>query len=237
MLLVIENLTVYYGVINALQNLSMEVAEGEVVALLGANGAGKTTALSAISNLVPKRSGKIVFGGENISEKPAHKIAEMGIGHVPEGRHVFADLTVKENLIMGGYTLKKRSQMEQGIERAVNLFPRLKERINQVAGTLSGGEQQMLAMARGMMSNPRMLLLDEPSMGLAPLIVEEVFEYIREINRQGTSVLLVEQNAEMAFTITKRAYVLETGRIVASGTTEVLANSAEIQAAYLGKTR
>ena len=235
MLLTVENLNVHYGVIHALQGISIEVEEGEIVALLGANGAGKTTALSSISNLVPKSSGQVIFQGVDITKVAAHKIVEMGIGHVPEGRHVFSDLTVMENLIMGGYT-KMRSDNEKGIERSFSLFPRLRERSDQIAGTLSGGEQQMLVMARGLMSSPRMLLLDEPSMGLAPLIVEEVFMNIQLINDQGTSILLVEQNAEMALSISHRGYVLETGRIVASGSAKLLAESREVQAAYLGRS-
>lgn len=233
MLLDVKELNVHYGVIHALQGVSMEVEEGEIVALLGANGAGKTTALSSISNLVPKTSGRVFFQGMDITNQAAHTIVEMGLGHVPEGRHVFSDLTVKENLIMGGYT-RKRTDIERGIERSFTLFPRLRERSEQIAGTLSGGEQQMLVMARGLMSQPRMLLLDEPSMGLAPLIVEEVFKNIQLINDQGTSILLVEQNAEMALSIAHRAYVLETGKIVASGLARDLSESQEIQAVYLG---
>ena len=234
MLLDVKELNVHYGVIHALQGVSMEVEEGEIVALLGANGAGKTTALSSISNLVPKTSGRVFFQGMDITNQAAHTIVEMGLGHVPEGRHVFSDLTVKENLIMGGYT-RKRTDIERGIERSFTLFPRLRERSEQIAGTLSGGEQQMLVMARGLMSHPRMLLLDEPSMGLAPLIVEEVFKNIQLINDQGTSILLVEQNAEMALSIAHRAYVLETGKIVASGLARDLSESQEIQAVYLGR--
>lgn len=233
MLLNVKELNVHYGVIHALQGVSMEVEEGEIVALLGANGAGKTTTLSSISNLVPKTSGRVFFQGMDITNQAAHTIVEMGLGHVPEGRHVFSDLTVKENLIMGGYT-RKRTDIERGIERSFTLFPRLRERSEQIAGTLSGGEQQMLVMARGLMSHPRMLLLDEPSMGLAPLIVEEVFKNIQLINDQGTSILLVEQNAEMALSIAHRAYVLETGKIVASGLARDLSESQEIQAVYLG---
>jgi branched-chain amino acid transport system ATP-binding protein len=234
MLLDVKELNVHYGVIHALQGVSMEVEEGEIVALLGANGAGKTTTLSSISNLVPKTSGRVFFQGMDITNQAAHTIVEMGLGHVPEGRHVFSDLTVKENLIMGGYT-RKRTDIERGIERSFTLFPRLRERSEQIAGTLSGGEQQMLVMARGLMSHPRMLLLDEPSMGLAPLIVEEVFKNIQLINDQGTSILLVEQNAEMALSIAHRAYVLETGKIVASGLARDLSESQEIQAVYLGR--
>ncbi|MFA5621162.1 MAG: ABC transporter ATP-binding protein [Thermovirgaceae bacterium] len=230
----VKELNVHYGVIHALQGVSMEVEEGEIVALLGANGAGKTTTLSSISNLVPKTSGRVFFQGMDITNQAAHTIVEMGLGHVPEGRHVFSDLTVKENLIMGGYT-RKRTDIERGIERSFTLFPRLRERSEQIAGTLSGGEQQMLVMARGLMSHPRMLLLDEPSMGLAPLIVEEVFKNIQLINDQGTSILLVEQNAEMALSIAHRAYVLETGKIVASGLARDLSESQEIQAVYLGR--
>ena len=234
MLLDVNELNVHYGVIHALQGVSMEVEEGEIVALLGANGAGKTTTLSSISNLVPKTSGRVFFQGMDITNQAAHTIVEMGLGHVPEGRHVFSDLTVKENLIMGGYT-RKRSDIERGIERSFTLFPRLRERSEQIAGTLSGGEQQMLVMARGLMSHPRMLLLDEPSMGLAPFIVDEVFKNIQLIIDQGTSILLVEQNAEMALSIAHRAYVLETGKIVASGLARDLSESQEIQAVYLGR--
>jgi branched-chain amino acid transport system ATP-binding protein len=233
MILTVENLNVHYGVIHALRGIDLEVGEGEIVALLGANGAGKTTTLSSISNLVPKTSGRVMFKGTDITREAAHRTVEMGIGHVPEGRHVFSDLTVTENLIMGGY-IKKRSEIAEGIEAAFAMFPRLKERRGQVAGTLSGGEQQMLVMARGLMSRPGLLLLDEPSMGLAPLIVEEVFMNIQLINDRGTSILLVEQNAEMALSVAHRAYVLETGRIATSGTAASLAASPEVQAAYLG---
>ncbi|HON34358.1 MAG TPA: ABC transporter ATP-binding protein [Synergistales bacterium] len=233
MILTVENLNVHYGVIHALRGIDLEVGEGEIVALLGANGAGKTTTLSSISNLVPKTSGRVMFKGTDITREAAHRTVEMGIGHVPEGRHVFSDLTVTENLIMGGY-IKKRPEIAEGIEAAFAMFPRLKERRGQVAGTLSGGEQQMLVMARGLMSRPGLLLLDEPSMGLAPLIVEEVFMNIQLINDRGTSILLVEQNAEMALSVAHRAYVLETGRIATSGTAASLAASPEVQAAYLG---
>ena len=233
MILTVENLNVHYGVIHALRGIDLEVGEGEIVALLGANGAGKTTTMSSISNLVPKTSGRVMFKGTDITREAAHRTVEMGIGHVPEGRHVFSDLTVTENLIMGGY-IKKRPEIAEGIEAAFAMFPRLKERRGQVAGTLSGGEQQMLVMARGLMSRPGLLLLDEPSMGLAPLIVEEVFMNIQLINDRGTSILLVEQNAEMALSVAHRAYVLETGRIATSGTAASLAASPEVQAAYLG---
>lgn len=235
MLLRVENLNVHYGVIHALRGIDLEVAEGEIVALLGANGAGKTTTLSSISNLVSKSSGLVTFRGSDITREAAHRTVKMGIGHVPEGRHVFSDLTVTENLIMGGYIMK-RHDIAKGIEMSFSMFPRLSERKDQIAGTLSGGEQQMLVMARGLMSGPRLLLLDEPSMGLAPLIVEEVFMNIQLINKKGTSILLVEQNAEMALSIAHRAYVLETGRIVASGTAKSLASSQEVQAAYLGRS-
>lgn len=233
-MLKIQNLDVYYGAIHALDNMSIEVNEGEIVTLIGANGAGKSTTLKTISGLLRARSGDIVFEGRSISKTPPHKIVEMGISHVPEGRRVFAPLTVLENLEMGAYTRKDRQGIEKAFNRVFERFPRLAERKHQRAGTLSGGEQQMLAIGRALMAKPRVLLMDEPSMGLAPLLVKEIFGIIEEINREGVTVLLVEQNAHMALSIANRAYVLETGRIVMSGTTEELANNADIQKAYLG---
>lgn len=230
----VENLNIFYGIIHAVHDVSIEIAEGEIVTLLGANGAGKTSTLLGISNIIPKNSGKIQFAGEDISGTQAHRIVGKGLGHVPEGRHVFSELTVMENLEMGAYTQKSGSNINEDIEKVFGLFPRLQERKKQVAGTLSGGEQQMLVMARGLMSRPKLLLLDEPSMGLAPVIVEEVFDTIVRINRQGTSIFLVEQNTEMALSIAHRGYVLETGRVVLSGLSAELAENDRVQEAYLG---
>ncbi len=236
MLFTVKDLNVYYGVIHAVQGISFNIEAGEIVALLGANGAGKTSTLSAISNIIPIHSGSVIFKNKEISSVPAHKIVESGIGHVPEGRHVFSDLTVRENLVMGAYTRKNGSEIEEDMEKAFSLFPRLKERIKQIAGTLSGGEQQMLVMARGLMSRPDLLLLDEPSMGLAPVIVDEVFDNIVRINSQGISILLVEQNAEIALSVSHRGYVLERGNVVLQGSAEELLRSSVVQEAYLGKT-
>jgi branched-chain amino acid transport system ATP-binding protein len=234
MLLEVSNLNVYYGAIHALQGISFDVEEGEIVTLIGANGAGKSTTLRTISGLLHPRTGSVHFKGKDITMTPAEKIVEMGISHVPEGRKIFAPLTVRENLEMGAYTRSDRNEIQQSMERVFASFPRLKERINQLGGTLSGGEQQMLATGRGMMSRPDLLLLDEPSMGLSPILVEEIFRIIKEINSQGTSILLVEQNALMALSIANRAYVLETGRIVLSGKAQDVANDPQVKAAYLG---
>lgn len=234
MLLEVHNLNVYYGAIHALQGISFHVDEGEIVTLIGANGAGKSTTLRTISGLLRTRTGYIRYKGRDITNTPAQEIVKMGISHVPEGRKIFAPLTVRENLLMGAYTRNDPNEIQRTMERVFISFPRLKERINQLGGTLSGGEQQMLAMGRGLMSRPTLLLLDEPSMGLSPILVEEIFRIIQEINQQGTSILLVEQNAHMALSIAHRAYVLETGRIVLSGTAKEVAENPMVKAAYLG---
>lgn len=230
----IENLNVYYDAIHALQGASFNVEKGEIVTLIGANGAGKSTILRAISGILRPRSGSIRFNGTEISTVAAEKIVKMGISHVPEGRRIFAPLTVKENIMMGAYTRKDPAEIQSTIARCYKSFPRLKERENQYGGTLSGGEQQMLAMARALMSQPSLLLLDEPSMGLSPILVEEIFKIIVEINKQGTSILLVEQNAQMALSIASRAYVLETGRIVLSGPAKEISENPDVKTAYLG---
>ncbi len=232
-MLKIDNINVYYGAIHAIKGVSLEVTEGEIVTLIGANGAGKSTVLKTISGLLRSKTGEINFMGENISTLPSHKIVERGLAHVPEGRRVFLQMTVQENLEMGAYTQKNRDT-DADMEQVFALFPRLLERRKQIAGTLSGGEQQMLAMGRAMMSRPRLLMLDEPSMGLAPLLVEQIFAIIQEMNKKGTSILLVEQNAQMALSIADRAYVLETGSIAVSGTGEELIESDKIRKAYLG---
>ena len=234
MLLQVENLHVYYGAIHALQGISFHVEPGEIVTLIGANGAGKSTTLKTICGLLRPQEGRVLFRDRDITHVPAHKIVSLGISQVPEGRKIFAPLTVRENLEMGAYTRKDPKEIAQSMERVFASFPRLKERLNQLGGTLSGGEQQMLAMGRGLMSRPELLLLDEPSMGLAPILVEEIFRIINEINKQGTSILLVEQNAHMALSVANRGYVLETGRIVLEGTAAELRNNAQVRAAYLG---
>ncbi|MBQ9685908.1 MAG: ABC transporter ATP-binding protein [Oscillospiraceae bacterium] len=228
-----EDLNVYYGPIHAVKGVSFEVNEGEVVTLIGANGAGKSTTLKTVSGLMHSRGGKIEFMGKSIASVPAHKIVQLGIAHVPEGRRIFTLMTVEENLDMGAFTANT-ADVEADKERVFELFPRLKERRKQIAGTLSGGEQQMLAMGRALMSKPKLLMLDEPSMGLAPILVEQVFDIIAELHKAGTTILLVEQNAEMALSIADRAYVMETGRITLSGTGAELAASEEVQKAYLG---
>jgi branched-chain amino acid transport system ATP-binding protein len=233
-LLQVENIDVYYGAIHALQGISFHVEAGEIVTLIGANGAGKSTTLRAVSGLVHPTSGTITFRGSDLAAMPAEQIVRLGISHVPEGRKIFAQLTVRENLDMGAFTRKDRAEIDRTLQRVFASFPRLKERIHQVGGTLSGGEQQMLATARGLMSSPTLVLLDEPSMGLSPILVEEIFRIIREINDQGTSILLVEQNAHMALSIAHRAYVLETGRIVLSGTAREIAENPQVKSAYLG---
>ncbi len=233
-MLKVENLNVYYGAIHALQGVSFSMEEGEIVTLIGANGAGKSTTLRTISGLLRPRTGSITFKGQEITTVPAEKIVSMGISHVPEGRKIFAPLSVKENLMMGAYTRTDPGEIQQTLERVYKSFPRLSERAAQYGGTLSGGEQQMLATARGLMSRPSLLLMDEPSMGLSPILVEEIFRIIQEINKQGTSVLLVEQNAQMALSIAHRAYVLETGRIVLSGTAKEIAENPQVKTAYLG---
>ena len=233
-LLTIENLEVFYGVINAIKGISFEVNEGEIIALIGANGAGKTTILNTITGLVPAKSGSIKFEDKDLLKTPAHKIVSMGIAHVPEGRRIFQQLTVFENLKLGAYTRKDKKEIADTLELVYERFPRLKERRTQIAGTLSGGEQQMLAMGRALMFHPKIILMDEPSMGLSPLYVTEIFDIIRSVNESGTTVLLVEQNAKKALSIANRAYVLETGKIVLSGTGKELASSEEVRKAYLG---
>ena len=233
-MLEVRDLNVYFGVIQAIKNISFDVDAGEVVALIGANGAGKTTTLHTVTGLLPAASGKITLDGKDLGKVPAHKIVSMGMAHVPEGRRVFAALSVYDNLKMGAYTRKDKKEIEDSLEMVFEAFPRLKERRNQVAGTLSGGEQQMLAMGRALMSKPRIILMDEPSMGLSPLYVTEIFEIIKKIKSEGTTVLLVEQNANMALQVADRAYVLETGKITLEGTGKELASSDEVRKAYLG---
>ena len=234
-LLTIENLEVFYGVINAIKGISFEVNEGEIIALIGANGAGKTTILNTITGLVPAKSGSIKFEDKDLLKTPAHKIVSMGIAHVPEGRRIFQQLTVFENLKLGAYTRKDKKEIADTLELVYERFPRLKERRTQIAGTLSGGEQQMLAMDRALMSHPKIILMDEPSMGLSPLYVTEIFDIIRSVNESGTTVLLVEQNAKKALSIANRAYVLETGKIVLSGDAHELMNNDSVKKAYLGE--
>ena len=233
-LLKVENLEVYYGVIIALKGISFEVGEGEIVTLLGANGAGKTTTMQSIMGLIHARSGSVTYDGKNITGLPSHKIVRMGMTQVPEGRRVFSELTVYENLLMGAYIEKDKAKIRHDIEEIYSVFPRLDERKNQVAGTLSGGEQQMLAMGRAMMSHPKLLMMDEPSMGLSPILVQEIFSIIQEINKSGTTVLLVEQNAHMALSIANRAYVLETGKIIKEGDADALLSDDDVRRAYLG---
>lgn len=230
----VTDLQVSYGAIKALRGISFEVTEGEIITLIGSNGAGKTTTLHAISNIIKKSSGQIFFEGEDISAMPANTIVRKGLIQVPEGRRIFANLTVKENLEMGAFTRTDRSAIKRDLEKVFGLFPRLKERIKQYAGTLSGGEQQMLAMGRALMADPRLLLLDEPSMGLAPILVDEIFSIITEINKSGTTILLVEQNAYKALSIANRAYILETGVINKSGIAADLLHDDSVKKAYLG---
>lgn len=234
-LLEVTGLKVYYGVIQAIKGISFEVNQGEVVALIGANGAGKTTTLHTLSGLLPAKEGKIVFDGKDITKTPPHKIVSMGMAQVPEGRRVFQELSVLENLKLGAYTRNNKAEISETLEKVYERFPRLKERKNQVAGTLSGGEQQMLAMGRALMSKPRLILMDEPSMGLSPLLVSEIFDIIEEIRNSGTTVLLVEQNAKKALSIADRAYVLETGSITLSGPASELINDDSVKKAYLGE--
>jgi branched-chain amino acid transport system ATP-binding protein len=231
-MLQVNNIHVYYGPIHAIKDISFEVQPGEIVALIGANGAGKSTVLKTISGLLRPKTGSVVFNGHDITKTEAHKIVRAGLAHVPEGRRIFLRMTVLENLEMGAFSQKTFS--EEDLEAIFTKFPRLKERCKQVAGTLSGGEQQMLAMGRALMSRPKLMMLDEPSMGLSPILVEQVFEIIEELNKTGTTILLVEQNAGKALEIAHRAYVLETGTITLSGTGEALAQSDEIRKAYLG---
>lgn len=232
-LLSVENINVYYGAIHAIKGISFEVNQGEIVTLIGANGAGKSTTLQTVSGLLRSKTGSITFMDKNISHLPAYKIVESGLAQVPEGRRVFLQMSVEENLEMGAFT-KKKSSLTCDMEKVYEQFPRLKERRKQVAGTLSGGEQQMLAMGRALMSSPELLMLDEPSMGLAPILVEQIFDIIVRLNKAGTTILLVEQNAQMALSIAHRAYILETGRITLSGTGEELASSEQVKKAYLG---
>ena len=234
-MLQVTDLKVNYGVIQAIKGVSFEVNEGEVIALIGANGAGKTTILHTVTGLIAPKYGKIEFEGKDITKMPAHKIVSLGMAHVPEGRRVFADLSVYENLLMGAFTRKDKDEIAKTLEMVYKRFPRLRERKNQVAGTLSGGEQQMLAMGRALMSHPKILLMDEPSMGLSPLFVNEIFDIIKEVSASGTTVLLVEQNAKKALSIADRAYVLETGKIVLDAAADVLMNDPSIKKAYLGE--
>lgn len=234
-MLKVENLQVYYGMINAIKGISFEVNQGEVIALIGANGAGKTTILHTVTGLISPKEGTIEFEGTNLTKIPAHQIISLGMAHVPEGRRIFQQLTVYENLELGAYILKDKQQIKKNLEYVYAHFPRLEERKTQIAGTLSGGEQQMLAMGRALMSNPKILLMDEPSMGLSPLLVNEIFKIIQEVSKDGTTVLLVEQNAKKALSIADRGYVLETGKIVLSGSAEELLNNEEIKKAYLGE--
>ena len=233
-MLTINDINVFYGAIHAIKGVSLEVNEGEIVTLIGANGAGKSTILRTISGLLKPKTGSIQFEGQEIAGMPAHEIVKTGISQVPEGRRIFAEMSVLENLELGAFTRKDKDGIKADMELVFERFPRLKERIGQLAGTLSGGEQQMLAMGRALMSRPRLLLLDEPSMGLAPLLIREIFAIIQDINKTGTTVLLVEQNANMALSIAHRAYVLETGRITLSGDAKELAASDEVRKAYLG---
>ena len=232
-ILSVDNLNVYYGAIHAIKGVSFEVNEGEVVTLIGANGAGKSTTLQTVSGLLHSRTGSIKFCGEDISRLPSYKIVERGLSQVPEGRRIFLQMSVQENLEMGAYT-KNQSGVAADLEDVYERFPRLRERRRQIAGTLSGGEQQMLAIGRALMSHPKLLMLDEPSMGLAPILVEQIFDIIRELHRSGTTILLVEQNAQMALSVADRAYVLETGKISLSGTGAELAASDSVRKAYLG---
>ena len=233
-LLEVKNLEVNYGVIRALRGISFDVNEGEIVTLIGANGAGKSTTMQSVVGLIPKNGGTVTFDGKDISHTPCHKIVHLGMTQVPEGRRIFQELTVYENLLMGAFSMKDSSGFKNDIEAVYTRFPRLAERKNQIAGTLSGGEQQMLAMGRALMSHPKLLMLDEPSMGLSPLLVDQVFEIIKDINKDGTTILLVEQNAGKSLAISDRAYVLENGNIVLSGTGAELMASDTVKEAYLG---
>lgn len=234
-MLEVKNLQVYYGVIQAIKGVSFKVEEGEIIALIGANGAGKTTILQTITGLISAKHGEIIYDGVDLQKIHPYKIVSMGLAHVPEGRRVFSQLTVYENLLMGAYTRSDKDEIEETLQHVFERFPRLKERKNQMAGTLSGGEQQMLAMGRALMSKPKIILMDEPSMGLSPILVEEVFDIIKSINKSGTTVLLVEQNAKKALSIANRAYVLETGRIVLEGDAKELMNNESVKKAYLGE--
>ena len=234
-MLEVKNLEVYYGVIQALKGVSFEVNQGEIIALIGANGAGKTTTLHTITGLLKAKNGSIVYNGTDVTRTPGYKLVGMGLAHVPEGRRIFATLTVLQNLKMGAFTRKDKSEIEDTLKLIYKRFPRLEERKNQMAGTLSGGEQQMLAMGRALMSHPKMIVMDEPSMGLSPIYVNEIFDIIRSINEDGTTVLLVEQNAKKALSIANRAYVLETGTIALSGDAKELMNNDQVKKAYLSE--
>ena len=234
-MLEVKDLQVYYGMIQAIKGISFEVNQGEVIALIGANGAGKTTILHTVSGLLAPKKGSVIFEGQDITKIPAHKIVSMGMAHVPEGRRVFAQLSVYDNLKMGAYTRTDKNEIEESLEMVYKRFPRLEERKNQMAGTLSGGEQQMLAMGRALMSKPKIILMDEPSMGLSPIFVNEIFDIIQEVSASGTTVLLVEQNAKKALSIADRAYVLETGNIALEGDAKILMNDDSIKKAYLGE--
>ena len=234
-MLEVKDLEVYYGVIQAIKGISFEVNEGEVIALIGANGAGKTTILHTVTGLLHPKHGSVIFEGQDITKVPAHKIVTMGMAHVPEGRRVFATLSVLQNLMMGAYTRRDKNEIEETLKMIYKRFPRLEERKNQLAGTLSGGEQQMLAMGRALMSHPKVMVLDEPSMGLSPIYVNEIFDIIQQINKDGTTVLLVEQNAKKALSIANKAYVLETGTIALSGDAKELMNNDRVKKAYLSE--
>ena len=232
MLLTVDNMNVYYGAIHAIKGISFEVDEGEIVTLIGANGAGKSTTLKTVSGLLRSKTGSITFLDKDIGNVPPHKLVAQGLAHVPEGRRVFLQMTVEENLEMGAYT--RKTGADSHMEKVYALFPRLKERRRQIAGTLSGGEQQMLAMGRALMSDPKLMMLDEPSMGLAPILVDQIFDIIKDLHKAGTTILLVEQNAQMALSVADRGYVLETGKIVKSAPAKDLLNDAAVKAAYLG---
>ncbi len=234
-MLEINNLQVYYGMIHAIKDVSFQVNEGEVIALIGANGAGKTTILHTVTGLISAKSGSVMYEGVDLQKIPAHKIVSRGIAHVPEGRRVFSQLTVYDNLLMGAFTRKDQGEIAETLENVYKRFPRLKERKGQLSGTLSGGEQQMLAMGRALMSHPKIILMDEPSMGLSPILVEEIFDIIKSISKSGTTVLLVEQNAKKALSIADRAYVLETGKIVLEGDAKKLMDDESVKKAYLGE--
>ena len=234
-MLEVKDLHVYYGMIQAIKGISFEVNQGETIALIGANGAGKTTTLHTITGLLAPKKGSVVFEGQDITKMPAHKIVGLGMAHVPEGRRVFAQLSVYQNLKMGAYTRKDKNEIDETLEMVYKRFPRLEERKSQMAGTLSGGEQQMLAMGRALMSQPKIILMDEPSMGLSPIFVNEIFDIIKEVSESGTTVLLVEQNAKKALSIADRAYVLETGRITLEGKASDLLHDEYVQKAYLGE--
>ena len=234
-MLEIKDLEVYYGMIQAIKGVSFEVNQGEVIALIGANGAGKTTILHTITGLLSPKKGSVIFEGTDITKVPAHKIVSMGMAHVPEGRRVFSELSVLENLKMGAYTRKNKAEVEEALQGVYKRFPRLEERKNQMAGTLSGGEQQMLAMGRALMSKPKIILMDEPSMGLSPILVNEIFDIIQAVSKSGTTVLLVEQNAKKALSIADRAYVLETGNITLEGNAKDLLKNDSVKKAYLGE--